>query len=197
MQYDERVLAERLRVMSAGAKVLFACACAERLMPAYGWFCAQGGKGDFTAVRRILDKAWGGGQGAFVPPSSLHDWRAHLEALVPCVEHQGARYLAAALAQYALAGVAYVLDVWETGDLERARSVALQLYNAADTLIQQAAPPHMYVPNIDAQLPVEFLVNGIYAALDHPLTATDLRSTAEADGERFLKFVTGEVPWNK
>ena len=56
-EYDEAEIAGRLDILPSAARTVFACACAERLMAAFRWFCDLTGSASFEAVRAALDAA--------------------------------------------------------------------------------------------------------------------------------------------
>lgn len=56
--YDETEIAGRVAVLPSAARALFACACAERLMAAFRWFCEMTSSASYKLVREALDAAW-------------------------------------------------------------------------------------------------------------------------------------------
>lgn len=190
MRYDENAIARRVTSLSLSRRVLFACGCAERLMPAYRWYCDRAGLGDFFVVRQALDTAWSGGLQEGVPaPPEIPRIRAQVEALVPSDDDEE-NFPGSAVAQNAVAGVAYALRTWETADPQEAVWSARQLYEAADVIVQQGAPVQTYVGDIDSEAPVQLVLQGMHAALGHESDASDMLTSAKADGEEFLKFLT-------
>jgi len=185
-EYDETEIAGRLAALPSAARALFACACAERLMAAFRWFCDMSGSGSFKAVREALDAAWSPG-GAGRPAAA-----SEVAALVPG-DGEGEMVLGSAVAQNAVACVAYALEVRQTGEVQKAVWAARQLYEAADAVVQQGAAVQTYVEDIDQEPPVRLVVRGIYAALDAAgsASATVLLARAREDGEAFLGFMTG------
>jgi len=184
--YDESQIADRLAALPAVARALFACACAERLMAAFRWFCDVTGSASFKVVREVLDAVWSPDEG---------DWVAReqdIAALVPRDE-EGELFLGSAVAQNAVACVAYALQVRRTGAVRTAVWAARQLYDAADAVVQQGAAVQTYIEDVGEEAPVQLIVRGISAALEAAGTSSpaDLRARARADGEVFLRFVTG------
>lgn len=182
--YDETEIADRLTALLPADRALFTCACAERLMPALQWFCDAVGSVNYMVVREALDAAW-----------SLDDacWAAgqyDLGALLPCSE-EGDLALASTVAMNAVACVVYALEVCKTGEVQKAVWAARQLYEAADSLVQQGSALHAYLEEIDQEPPVQLLVRGIYAALDaaHNVPSADLLVSARYDGEAFLGYM--------
>lgn len=156
--YDETDIAGRLADLPPAARAAFACACAERLMASFRWFCDMSCSASFKAVREALDAAWSG-SGAGWPAGA-----SEVAALVPDDE-EGEMALGSAVAQNVVACVAYALEVRQTGDVQKAVWAARQLYEAADSVVQQGSAVQTYVEDIDQEPPVLLIVRGIYAAL--------------------------------
>lgn len=184
-EYDESEIATRVAALPSAARALFACACAERLMAAFRWFCDVTGSAGFKMVRETLDAAWSGDAGR---AGSVGE----IITLVPGDE-EGELSLGSAVAQNAVACVAYALEVRQAGAVQTAVWAARQLYEAADAVVQQGAAVQTYVEDIDQEPPVRLLVRGIYAALDAAGSASApvLLAGAREDGEAFLGFMTG------
>jgi hypothetical protein len=100
-----------------------------------------------------------------------------------------------AVAQNAVAGVCYAIEVCLTGDVQASVWAARQLYEAGDTVVQQGAAAQTYVTDINREQPVRMMLEGIVAALGDVSNreAADLRVKAEEDGERFLAILTGRA----
>lgn len=183
--YDESEIAGRIAVLPARA--LFACACAERLMAVFRWFCDMTGSTSFKAVREALDAAWSADH-----TGSAAGQRKELAELMPHDE-EGELALGSAVAQNAVACVAYAVQVRQTGAAEPAVWAGRQLYEAADAVVQQGAGVQSYAENIDQEPPVQLMVRGIHVALDSAIDVSPagLLAEARADGEAFLGFVSG------
>jgi hypothetical protein len=184
--YDEGEIAGRIAAMPSSARALFACACAERLMAVFRWFCDMTGSTSFKAVREALDAAWS------PDPTVSGAGQRELAELMPDDE-EGELALGYAVAQNAVACVAYAVAVRQTGAAEPAVWAARQLYEAADAVVQQGAGVQSYVDNIDQEPPVQLMARGIHVALDSAIDASPagLLAEARADGEAFLGFVSG------
>jgi hypothetical protein len=93
--------------------------------------------------------------------------------------------------QNAVACVAYPLEARRTGEVQAAVWAAQQLYEAADSVVQQGVPAHSYVENVDQEPPVQLMVRGIQSILASASNTPPayLRAAAQADGETFLGFV--------
>jgi hypothetical protein len=186
--YDETEIARHLVALPPVARALFACACAERLMAAFRWFCDMTGSASFKVVREALDAAWSP-QGAAGAAGA-----SELTALVPG-DDDGELSLGSAVAQNAVGCVAYALEVRQTGAVQTAVWAARQLYEAADVVVQQGSAVQTYVEDIDQEPPVQLVVRGIYEALDTAgsVALADLLVRAREDGDAFLGFVNGSA----
>jgi uncharacterized protein YjaG (DUF416 family) len=190
--YDEARIADRLAALPLASRVLFGCACAERLMPAYRWFCHKTGSGDFELVRQILDAGWSMSGPDLAPEPESGLWREQIGQVVPGDDDE-ALLPGSAVAQNAVASVAYVLEAWCTGDGRASVWAARQLYEAADVIVQQGAAAQSYVEDISNEAPVQLVLAGISSALDD-LADPDPRRLLEAaqrDGDAFLAFLAG------
>ncbi len=190
--YDEARIADRLAALPLASRVLFGCACAERLMPAYRWFCHRTGSGDFELVRQILDAGWSISGPALAPEPEAGLWREQIGELVPRDDDE-AMFPGSAVAQNAVASVAYFMETRRTGDARASVWAARQLYEAADVIVQQGAATQSYVGDISKEAPVQLVLAGISSALDD-LADPDPRCLLEAaqrDGDAFLAFLAG------
>jgi hypothetical protein len=183
--YDEDEIAARLSATPVTARALFVCACAERLMATYHWFCDVSGSGSYRTVREALDSAWTVDD---VKPKGERD----ISALV--TEDEDDPALGSAVAQNAVACVAYAVGVRENGDVQKAVWAARQLYEAADSVVQQGGAVQTYVEGIQGELPVRLMVDGIYAALSsvESSSQSDLIANARRDGDAFLNLIIGK-----
>jgi uncharacterized protein YjaG (DUF416 family) len=68
------------------ARIAFAAACAERLLPHYAAFAAETGWGDPALLRRALDRAWDFAAGADVPLEELQALRLAADDATPDTE---------------------------------------------------------------------------------------------------------------
>lgn len=191
-KYDESELAKMLSVLTPRARALFACACAERLMSAYQWFCLATGSCNYGFVREALDIAWAAN--ASEQTAALDSMRKSVMAAAPHAEDPR-MFPGVAVAQNAVAAVCYAMEVCLTGDVRASVWAARQLYDAADAVVQRAAATQTYVTDIDQEEPVRMMLEGIAAALGNASSpaAADLRVKAEEDGEEFLAILTGRA----
>lgn len=191
-RYDENELAKKLSVLTPRARASFACACAERLMSAYRWFCLSTGSDNYGLVREALNIAWTANA-----PEQIAELGSLRKRVMGAAPHAGDSrvFPGAAVAQNAVAGVCYAMEVCLTGDVQASVWAARQLYEAADAVVQEGAAAQTYVVDIDREQPVRMMLEGIAAALGDASSpdAADLRVNAEEDGERFLAILTGRA----
>jgi Protein of unknown function (DUF416) len=185
--YDETEIAARLVALPPSARVLFACACAERLMPAYRWFCDITGSTSFGLVREALDAAWS----ADIPDKTVAV--AQVTALMPR-EDEEETFPGSAIAQNAVACVAYALEARQNGDVQASAWAARQLYEAADVVVQQGSAVQTYIENIDLEAPVQLMLRGVYTVLDDvaSMNRAALLARAREDGDAFLGYISSK-----
>jgi len=191
LQYDESKLMELLSELSARSRLTFACACAERLMPTLSWFWDKVDTGEFLVVRAALDAAWAGARSQEDPTEKLASLAEQVEKLVPNDDDEDP-FPGSAVAQNAVASVAYALRTWVRDDPQQVVWCARQLYDAADVIVQQRAPVQTYIEQVDEEEPVQMLLRGMRSDLQ------DLRSGDESqildrsksDGQIFLTYLT-------
>jgi len=191
-QYDEGVLRERLVLLQRFARVLFACACAERLMPAAEWCCRRTGSSIFLLAREALDVAWSLGVSDSLPIEEVEALRERLEATVSCDDVGPVP--CSALTENAVAAIAYALRIWSVDDPQQAVWAARQLYEAADSIVQQGSAVQTYVEDIDKEGPVQQVLGELDSLFDdllHPDPPL-LRSRARVYGRTFLGLLTDD-----
>lgn len=115
-------------------------------MAAFRWFCDVTSSASYKVVREALDAAWSPDNARRAPG----EW--DVTALVPAGE-EGELLLGSAVAQNAVACVAYALEVHQTGEVQKAVWAARQLYEAADAVVQQGAAIQTYVEDMDQEPP--------------------------------------------
>lgn len=187
--YDENELAKMLSGLTTRTRASFSCACAERLMPTYQWFCLATSSCNYRLVREALNIAWTAN--APEQMAELGSMRKRVMDAAPNSEDLRMSP-GVAVAQNAVASVCYAIEVCLTGDVQASVWAARQLYEAADAVVQQSAAAQTYVTDIDREQPVRMMHEGIAAALRDASSpdAADLRIKAEEDGERFLAILT-------
>lgn len=188
--YDEAQILRRLEALSPAHRVLFACSCAERLIPLYAWSCQLTRNGDVDLLRAALDVGWSGSE-SVATSAELDRWSQRVEELLPPEDE--AEGLSTAVAQNAVASVAYVIRVLRTGDPQSSVWAARQLYEAADAIVQEGAPTQEYVNDIEQERPAAVAVEGIYSALEDVtrLSAESLRLRAQEDGDAIVDLLGG------
>jgi hypothetical protein len=186
--YDETEIAVRLAALSSSARALFACACAERLMPVCRWFYDMTDSMNYVLVREALNAAWSAD--ILHMPVEV----AQIAATIPC-DNAGGPFPGSAIARNAIVCVAYAMEARQHDELQASVWAARQLYDAADVVVQQGSPTQEYVENIDLEAPVQLMLRGIYTTLDNVVQASraNLLANAQHDGEMFLSYVNGNA----
>lgn len=189
-QYDENELAKALSKLPQRVRSSFVCACVERLMPTYKQYCLITGSSNYNLMREALNAAWAANGSTSV--AELDHMRKRIRDAKPrTVDSQ--MFPGVAIAENTVAGVCYALKVCLTGDVQASVWVARQLYEAADAVVQQGAAEQTYITDINREIPVRTMVEGIATALSDAisLSVADLRAKAHEDGEKFLAIVSG------
>jgi uncharacterized protein YjaG (DUF416 family) len=188
-KYDEVEISQRLTILPLAARVLFAAACAERLIPIYHWFCTGARQCDFDLVRAALDFVWSAEGAQQRPDDQLNLWCERLEVLVSSIDEVDS--VGAAVAENAVACVAYALRAWRANDPQESIWAARQLYDAADTIVQDGAATHDYVCDLENEEPTRLASLWIYSTLDEisQMRLNMLRITAQADGQALLELL--------
>jgi hypothetical protein len=103
-------------------------------------------------------------------------------------------YPAVAVAQNAVAAVAYALEAAELAQVQSAVWAARQLYEAADAVVQQASEAHTYIEDIEAHPAARLAVDGIVATLDslESESVSSILDAARVDGRAFSKLMAGQ-----
>lgn len=186
--YDEAVLSEQLARLPQDELVAFAASCAERLMPLYSWLSGSAVASDVARVRRALDLGWSAGT-----PEQIEQARAEVEALVPDEDEEDGS-ADVALAQSAVACVAYVLRARLSHDVQDAVWAARQLHEAADYIVQRRAPNQTYIEDLAHEVPVQLVLRGLASALGDLRSGSkvQLKQRAQADGEALLVLFRGD-----
>ncbi len=178
--FDEAQIENGLEALSAERRVLFACACAERLFPAYEWSASITGRGDPDYLREALDVAWSARAG-LAPGDDTERRIEAVEKLVPD-EDDPDWPGSIPLMENAAAAVVYALRTSRSGESREALYAALQLYEASDYLVQVGQPVGTYLEG-EPPLPGASIAD-VFA--DVKVDATSMRSAAVADGHALL-----------
>lgn len=172
--FDERQVVLRLQELSPPLRVAFACACAERLMPAYKRFWERTGRGSAKELRELLTAVWNHVEHRIALGSEALD--VALQACMaliprpddePWVDEQP-------LAEDSAAAVAYAIRCLQTGDVQEAAWAARRVYEGLDNFV-------IARENIDVNAPgAEALV------LQHGIVQKELNSQ-----EQDLRMMAG------
>lgn len=187
--YDETVLKERVARLPGPERSLLAAACAERLMPLYGWIASAAGSAEAASIRSALDLVWSASASA----EQLGHAQLEVEKLVPDEDDEDAP-VDVALVQNAIAAVAYALRAVGSHDAQDVVWAARQLYEAADYIVQREAPNQIYMEDLEKEAPIHLVLRGLGSSLEdlESVSLTQLRTRAQADGNALLVLFKAE-----
>jgi uncharacterized protein YjaG (DUF416 family) len=184
----ERRFGERLEALAPWARLAFAAASAERVLPAYERFSEEDGWGDPRFLRRGLDNVWSSVRGQ-EPPESAAEFRARADELAP--DQQGEVQWKSAWSSDALdALIAVVICVEAAEDPTVARVAEASQYEVemavghVDEDLRRLGRTQLFHPDRERDL--------VRAELQHPLTRGTIE-LFEADLDDLAK-VTGFSP---
>jgi len=191
LKYDEKKLMKVLTELSVNSRLIFACACAERLMLTLDWYWNKVGANHFGVVRSALDSGWASTQSQESSTEKLDSLVEQVKTLVPNDDDE-ALFPGLAVAQNAVASVAYALGTWLQDDSQQAVWAARQLYDAADVIVQQGAAVQTYIERVDEEEPVQMLLRGMCSDLRDLQSGDEsqIPDRAKADGRAFLAYLT-------
>jgi uncharacterized protein YjaG (DUF416 family) len=163
VRFDEEELVAKLRRLPIAFRVIFATACAERLMPAYRLFYTEVGDGDPVAMSRALQDLW---SNPVLPEVHEDVYEQQLEkimGLIPQDGKLGASWSDQAIyAQDSGMSLAYALRARLTGEPQEAAWSAQVAYSALDNFIINRE-------GIDTNKP-----GGEQKVISHPIVQTEL-----------------------
>ena len=162
-RFDEAELVAKLKHLPIAFRVIFATACAERLMPAYRLFHTQSGDGDPVAMSRALEDLW---SNPVLPEVHEEVYEQQLEkimGLIPQDDEIGASLTEKAThAQESGMSLAYALSARLTGEPQEAAWAARVAYEALDNFVINRE-------DIDTNRP-----GGELKVISHPIVQTEL-----------------------
>jgi len=136
-RFVEGELVESLERLSARLRVVFAAACAERLLPAY--IASPTPAGDPSALRGILSRLWEDLEGKPMTElevdAELDACMGIIENIVPGEDNAGAAVVDHALAEDAASATAYALRCRRSGDGKEAAWAARRAYETVDQYV--------------------------------------------------------------
>lgn len=135
LTFDEPQMREQLQQLAPRARIAFAAACAERLMPSYTVYGGLHGVGNPQTLRSALDNVWQVARGETVSLDSAKVFD-DCAALVPGddeAENEGVE-----AAEDAAAAVVYAISVTKVFDAQDVLSCARRVYEALDTYVSNA-----------------------------------------------------------
>lgn len=162
-RYDEAELIAKLERLPVSFRVIFATACAERLMPAYRLFHTQSGEGDPVAMSRALEDLW---SSPVLPKVHEEVYEQQLEEVMGLIprddEMKGSWTRQATYAQDSGISLAYALRTRLTGEPQEAAWAARVAYEALDYFIINRE-------GIETNKP-----GGEQKVISHPIVQTEL-----------------------
>ena len=162
-RFDEAELVAKLKHLPIAFRVIFATACAERLMPAYRLFHTQSGDGDPVAMSRALEDLW---SNPVLPEIHEEVYEQQLEkimGLIPQDDEIGASLPEQAIyAQDSGMSLAYALRARLTGEPQEAAWSGRVAYAALDNFV-------INLEDIDTNKP-----GGEQKVISHPIVQTEL-----------------------
>lgn len=160
LQYDEQQLMEKLERLPRPLRVVFAAACAERLLPAYINFSARTGRGDSVAFKSILTRLWDDLGGHPMTDVEVETKINTCMTLIPG-EDEEPWVMEQASAEDAGAALAYALTCRQNGKSHEAAWAGRRAYEALDHFVINSE-------NIDTSIP-----GGEERVLAHPLVQAE------------------------
>ncbi len=132
-KFDEAELVAKLNLLPKAFRVIFATACAERLIPAYRLFNTESGDGDPVAMNQALEDLW---SNPVLPEVHKEVYEQQLEKvmrLIPRDDETGKSWtMQATYAQDSGMSLAYALRARISGEPQEAAWLALVAYEALD-----------------------------------------------------------------
>jgi len=162
LTFNEAQLAAEAAKLSPQLRVVFAAACAERLLPAYERFSRQTGRGDLPKLRGILNRLWDDVAGS---PMTAAEIQSNIDAalqLTPA-EDDGPWVPEQAAAEDAGAATAYALRCRQSGKGQEAAWAARRAYEALDHFVIAQEKLDVNAPGAEARV------------LKHPLVQAELQ----------------------
>jgi uncharacterized protein YjaG (DUF416 family) len=151
LRFDEARLVKMLDRLPRDLRVVFAAACAERLLPAYAAFSERAGRGDPTALRQSLTLLWDDLDGKRLPDGEVQTNIDTCMELIP-QEDDGPWVPEQASAEDAGAAVAYALRCRQNGQSQEAAWAARRAYEALDHFVINREKIDVNKPGAEARV---------------------------------------------
>jgi uncharacterized protein YjaG (DUF416 family) len=202
LRFEEAQLVRMLDRLPGDLRVVFAAACAERLLPAYAIFSGRAGRGDFAALRHSLTLLWEDLDGNRLSDDEV---QANIDACMDLIpqEDDGPWMPEQAAAEDAGAAVAYALRCRLRSQGQEAAWAARRAYEALDHFVVNRENIDTSQPDAEARVLGHFAVQAELARqhrdLDEllgvdpkamRLAAARLRRRAQTEGALFFKGVS-------
>jgi uncharacterized protein YjaG (DUF416 family) len=129
--FNEAELVQKLDELVPRARVAFAAACAERMLPAYVAFSTRANRGDAPALAEMLERVWNDLLGDRIEIRQLQTCVERCAALIPG-EDEEPWLEDQPYADDAASAVAYTLRALERGEPRESAWAARRAYEALD-----------------------------------------------------------------
>jgi uncharacterized protein YjaG (DUF416 family) len=151
LRFDKNVLANDLEMLPKNLRVVFAAACAQRLLPSYLRYATIATNANPTAVSQALANLWESVEGSPLNAASLEK---HYDVCLSLIPDYDKEYVQGQeIAEDAVLAVIYGIDTQLSGDSQDAAASAESAYNSLDHYVIDKFNVDIAAPN--AQLRID------------------------------------------
>lgn len=151
LSFDEAALAAWGSRLAPAARLAFAVACAERLLPNYGAFHRQFGWGRPKILRKALDAVWAAiTDGTNPTDAELDELEQEVVDCEPETEDFDTILVSSALDAACAAG--HVLAILRTNDVDDMVAVASLARDSVDMYVQEAESMPVQAPDLEERI---------------------------------------------
>jgi uncharacterized protein YjaG (DUF416 family) len=136
LRFDEDTLVRELERMGTGARVAFAAASAERLLPAFVSYAQKASRDNSAEPGLLLERLWRVFEGEPMSPGEAQRCMERCDQLAPDDEHGWAD--GRSQAEDAAAALAYAFECYLSGKSQAAAWAARRVYTALDEFVIDA-----------------------------------------------------------
>lgn len=147
-RFDEQQLRARLTALPSKLRVVFAAACAQRLLPAYERYSGRRHSTEANEVAAMLERIWRDLGGDPVGAEELQRLVDHAMAIIPR-EDTNEWVPEQAAAEDAAAALAYALRCRQNGEAQEAAWAARRVYEALDHFVIERDDVDTNVPGAE------------------------------------------------
>jgi uncharacterized protein YjaG (DUF416 family) len=178
LRYNTEQLIEKLDHLPRSFRVIFAAACAERLLPAYTTFSGLTGKGDPETLVRTLARLWEDVGGDLMTESEVQASIDACTALIPYDEDEP-WFVEQCSAEDASTAVLYALTCRQNGNSQEAMWSARRAHSAIDQFVINRENIVMWRPGARERVLAHPLIQAELARQQRDID--ELLNAAEAD----------------